>query len=82
MNTEILHSVIQLRKQGFSLMISATLCLCFVLFTGCDSSSLESADDIAVIEAFLFVGEPVDDIVNDYDVKYYAYFCNPHLFSH
>ena len=33
------------------------------LMIGCDSSSIESADDIAVIEAFLFVGEPVDDIM-------------------
>ena len=36
--------------------------LMFIL-GGCDSSSIETADDLAVIEAFLFVGEPVDDIV-------------------
>ena len=33
-----------------------------LLFVGCDSNSVESSDDIAVVEAFLFVGEPVDDI--------------------
>ncbi|MBX2820222.1 MAG: DUF4249 domain-containing protein [Rhodothermaceae bacterium] len=64
MNTEIIQSAaIHSRKQGFAHMLSSILCLCIVLFTGCDSSSMESADDIAVIEAFLFAGEPIDDIL-------------------
>lgn len=40
-----------------------TLITCLLVLAGCDSSSIESADDIAVIEAFLFAGEPVDDII-------------------
>ena len=38
-------------------------CFCALFILGCDSSDIESADDLAVIEAFLFVGEPVDDIL-------------------
>ena len=63
MNTEIIRSAIHSRKQRITHTLYTALCLCIVLVTGCDSSSLESADDIAVIEAFLFVGEPVDDIL-------------------
>ena len=37
--------------------------MCPLFLQGCDSSSLETANDLAVIEAFLFAGEPVDDIL-------------------
>ena len=42
--------------------LSFALFFSLQIIAGCDSSSIESADDLAVIEAFLFAGEPVDDI--------------------
>ena len=34
----------------------------FVGVIGCDSNTEDDPDDLLVVEAFLFVGEPVDDI--------------------
>ena len=42
--------------------------ICCMLFAvgivlgGCDSTTTEDADELAVVEAFIFAGEPVDDI--------------------
>ena len=52
--------MVKIRMSSYLLL----LCLSFssLQWFGCDASTVESADDIAVIEAFLFAGEPVDDI--------------------
>lgn len=50
--------------KNFTYSITALVIACGALFIqSCDSSSIEEADDLAVIEAFLFAGEPVDDIL-------------------
>ena len=35
---------------------------CALLFSACDTVGTEDSDDLLVVEAFLFAGEPVDDI--------------------